>query len=136
MVDCIFCKIIAGEIPAARVYEDDEILAFLDIHPNTKGHTLIIPKAHVDDVREATPEQMVAVLKTVQRIAPAILLATESEGFNIAMNNGAAAGQVVLHWHTHLIPRTKEDGLQFWPEQAYAEGEALELAKKIQKYLV
>lgn len=136
MADCIFCKIIAGEIPAARIYEDDETLAFLDIHPNVKGHALIIPKSHVKDLREAAPAEMAAVLKTAQRIAPAILKATNSEGFNIAMNNGAAAGQVIFHWHVHLIPRTSDDGLKFWPEQSYADGEAVELAKKIQEHLV
>ncbi len=135
MADCIFCKIIAGEIPAARIYEDDETVAFLDIHPSAKGHTLIVPKSHVKDLLEAGPSEIAAVLKTAQRIAPAILKATNSEGFNIAMNNGAAAGQVVFHWHTHLIPRTTGDGLKFWPEKSYVDGEAEELGKKIQELL-
>lgn len=136
MVDCIFCNIITGEIPATRIYEDADTLAFLDIHPNTKGHTLIIPKVHVRDVREADTEQLLAVMKTVQKVAPAILAATGAQGFNLTTNTGRAAGQVIMHWHMHLIPRHDNDGLKFWPEQSYAEGEASELAHSIQKHLV
>ncbi len=136
MADCIFCNIITGEIPATRIYEDADTLAFLDIHPNTKGHTLIIPKVHVRDVREADTEQFLAVMKTVQKVAPAILAATGAQGFNLTTNTGRAAGQVIMHWHMHLIPRHDNDGLKFWPEQAYAEGESAALAKKVQEYLV
>lgn len=135
-MDCVFCKIVSGEIPAYRVYEDESTLIFLDIHPTTKGHVLVIPKVHVRDLQEASSTQVSAVMHAIQKIAPALVAATGAEGFNVIMNTGGVAGQVVFHWHTHVIPRFRGDGLTPWPGQAYPAGEAETLARNIQKNLL
>ncbi|WP_182200140.1 HIT family protein [Paraliobacillus salinarum] len=111
--DCIFCKIINGDIPSAKVYEDDDVFAFLDISQVTKGHTLVIPKTHVKDIYE-TPEQIASKLfARIPKIANAIEKAFQPEGINILSNTGEAAGQSVFHLHIHLIPRYgKKDGFR------------------------
>lgn len=136
MSDCVFCSIVAGAIPADRVYEDEHTLAFLDIAPNAKGHTLVIPKRHVSNVQEAKAADVAAVMNTVQRVAPAILQTVGSEGFNLITNTGSVAGQVVFHWHMHLIPRFPNDGIHFWPERPYEPGEAQILAQQIAEHVV
>ncbi|GAA0300836.1 histidine triad (HIT) family protein [Gracilibacillus halotolerans] len=103
--DCIFCKIINGEIPSAKVYEDEEVFAFLDISQVTKGHTLIIPKKHVENIYETTEEVASNLFARVPKIANAIKKAYNPVGINILNNNGTAAGQSVFHIHIHLIPR-------------------------------
>ncbi|MCP3033254.1 HIT family protein [Halobacillus sp. A1] len=113
--DCIFCKIISGDIPSAKVYEDEEVYAFLDISQVTKGHTLVIPKTHTQDIystNEQTAEQLFA---RVPKVAKAIKTAFQPIGMNLLNNNEEPAGQSVFHLHIHLIPRYgKEDG--FNPE--------------------
>ncbi|MFC4388666.1 HIT family protein [Gracilibacillus marinus] len=109
--DCIFCKIIAGDIPSAKVYEDEDVFAFLDISQVTKGHTLVIPKTHTKDIYETNEEIAAKVFSRVPKIANAIKKAFEPVGINILNNNEAPAGQSVFHLHIHLIPRYgKEDG--------------------------
>jgi histidine triad (HIT) family protein len=111
MSDCIFCKIINGEIPSAKVYEDENVLAFLDISQVTKGHTLVIPKVHKENVYELTDEIAANVFTAVPKIAKAIKSAYDPIGLNVLQNNGEAAGQSVFHFHMHLIPRFgKGDG--------------------------
>lgn len=111
MSDCIFCKIINGDIPSAKVYEDENVLAFLDISQVTKGHTLVIPKVHKENVYELPEETAANVFKTVPKIANAIKAAYDPIGLNVLQNNGEAAGQSVFHFHMHLIPRYgKGDG--------------------------
>ncbi|PAQ14431.1 HIT family protein [Bacillaceae bacterium SAOS 7] len=111
MSDCIFCKIIDGEIPSAKVYEDEHVYAFLDISQVTKGHTLIIPKEHKENVFELTSDQAACLFEVVPKIAQAIKKEFQVEGLNILNNNGAVAGQTVFHSHIHLLPRYgKEDG--------------------------
>ncbi|WP_047986153.1 HIT family protein [Ornithinibacillus californiensis] len=106
--DCIFCKIIAGEIPSAKVYEDEHVYAFLDISQVTKGHTLVIPKTHVKNIYE-TPSDVAGELFTrVPQIANAIKAAYKPVGMNLLNNNEAAADQSVFHLHIHLIPRYGE----------------------------
>ncbi len=102
---CIFCRIVAGDAPAHRVYEDDEVLVFMDIRPVSRGHTLIIPKEHFENLFEATEDAMAAVARTSVRIANAIKAVFEPDGVFVAQTNGAAAGQTVFHYHLHLIPR-------------------------------
>lgn len=111
--DCIFCKIINGDIPSAKVYEDDDVFAFLDISQVTKGHTLVIPKTHVKNIYE-TPEQIASKLfARIPKIAKAIEKTFQPEGINILSNTGEAAGQSVFHLHIHLIPRYgKKDGFR------------------------
>lgn len=121
--DCVFCKIIDGSIPAYKVYEDDETLAFLDIRPNNLGQTLVIPKDHTENIYTISPETLCRVTLTVQKVAVAIRNGSDVDGINIIMNNEPAAGQVIFHAHIHVIPRLNDDGLTFWPSKEYKEGE-------------
>jgi histidine triad (HIT) family protein len=109
--DCIFCKIVNGEIPCAKVFENEQVLAFLDISQVTKGHTLVIPKTHKENVFELTPELSQNIFKVVPNIANAIKKQFSPIGLNLLNNNGEHAGQSVFHFHLHLIPRYgKGDG--------------------------
>lgn len=108
--DCLFCKIVAGDIPAAKVYEDEHVLAFMDISQVTTGHTLIIPKVHTKDIYD-TPEDVASELfKRVPKISRAIKKAFNPAGINLLNNNEAPAGQSVFHLHIHLIPRYEDEG--------------------------
>ena len=129
--DCIFCKIVKGEIPCNKLYEDEKTLAFLDIGPVSKGHTLVIPKEHAVRIHELSKESSDALIKTVQKVSLAIEKAFNCD-FNILNNNGSKAGQVVNHIHFHIIPRTGEEGFKFnWPSEKYEEGENKEILGKI-----
>src|SRR3989338_4899982 len=114
MNDCLFCKIIAGELPSHKVFENDKTFAFLDIHPVNPGHTLVIPKNHSRDMEEATLEDVCNVMATIHRIAPGIMKAVGAEGYNVGLNNGRDAGQVVPHLHFHIMPRFAGDGHHLW----------------------
>jgi histidine triad (HIT) family protein len=136
MEDTIFAKIIRREIPAHIVYEDDETLAFLDIKPNNPGHTLVVPKAYSRNIFDISEESWLAVMRTARKLAPAIKDAVSADGINVAMNNEAAAGQVVFHTHVHLIPRHHEDGFKHFPPGEYTkEGEDKMIAEKIRTAL-
>ena len=135
MTDCIFCKIIKGEIPSYRLYEDDSVIAFLDIQPVNKGHTLIVPKKHSLDITDMEDEDITAVFTAAKKLAPAILKATGADGFNLGMNNKKAAGQLVMHSHLHIMPRFSNDGLRLWSGKAYKEGEADKVKESIIKVL-
>ena len=108
MSQCIFCKIINKEIPGHVVYEDEFVLAFLDISQSTKGHTLVIPKKHAQDVFSMTAEDMSHVFSIVPKLANALKTTFNCNGLNVVNNNGVAAGQTVFHYHVHLIPRYDE----------------------------
>lgn len=109
--DCIFCKIAAGDIPSAKVYEDDDVLAFLDLSQVTKGHTLVIPKNHEENIYELSEETAQKLFKVIPKISNAIKTAYNPIGLNMLNNNGEAAGQSVFHYHLHLLPRYgKGDG--------------------------
>lgn len=108
MSDCIFCKIVNGEIPASKVFENEHVVAFLDISQVTKGHTLVIPKVHKENLYELTPEIASEVFKVAPEIANAIKDAFHPVGLNVLNNNGEKAGQSVFHFHMHLIPRYGE----------------------------
>jgi len=101
----VFAKILRGELPAHKVYEDDQTLAFMDIMPRAKGHTLVIPKTPARNVLDATPEQLSACIQTVQKIARAVMKAFDAPGVTIQQFNESAGGQVVFHLHFHVIPR-------------------------------
>jgi len=132
MKDCVFCKIIKGDIPAQKVYENQHVLAFLDIAPTSPGHTLVVPKAHHENLITTPHDVACHCLDAIKKLAPAIVSATGTEGFNIGLNNGKAAGQAVFHTHFHIIPRIANDGLINWPHAKYKPGEA----DKIQKLIV
>lgn len=122
--DCVFCKIVKGELPCARVFETDDVLAFLDIAPVAPGHVLVIPKAHhrnLFDLPEAVGGRLFAALSPV---GAAVMAATGAAGLNVQINNNAAAGQVVFHAHAHLIPRHEGDGLRLWSGRPYADAAA------------
>jgi histidine triad (HIT) family protein len=111
MSDCIFCKIVNGEIPSAKVFENEHVFAFLDLSQVTKGHTLVIPKVHKENIFELTPEIASKVFEVVPQIANSIKKQFQPEGLNLLNNNGALAGQSVFHYHMHIIPRYgKGDG--------------------------
>lgn len=109
--DCIFCKIINGEIPAFTVYEDDTFKVILDRFPAAAGHVLIIPKAHYSDMFELPEEVAMKLYPLAQKIAKRVKEVTGAEGINIVQNNGAVAGQSVYHFHLHIIPRKMDDGI-------------------------
>jgi histidine triad (HIT) family protein len=135
--DCIFCKIIAKEIPADIVFEDAYTLAFLDIHPTSKGHTLIVPKEHHVSIYEIPDTALCDVMKTVKKLAIAAKKGLGADGVNITMNNEPAAGQIVFHAHIHMIPRFSKDGLHGFSHGApYPEKEALTIAEKIRAALL
>ena len=133
MTDCIFCKIINGEIPSTKIYEDKETYAFLDISPTNPGHTLVIPKRHSENFQEMTQNEIMAVFATAQQVAKAVVAGVNAEGYNLGMNNGKVAGQIVMHAHLHIIPRFPNDGLHHWPGKSYAEGQKEEVGKRIAK---
>lgn len=114
MSDCIFCKIVAEEIPSYKVYEDEYVLAFLDIHPTNPGHTLVIPKAHHKDFLDTPAELQAKMIQVIGKIAPAIMKAVGAEAFNLGVNNGAVAGQIIFHTHFHIMPRFTADGHKLW----------------------
>jgi histidine triad (HIT) family protein len=135
MPDCILCKIARNEIPSIRVYEDDATIALLDINPTSTGHTLVIPKEHVANIFEATPELWGRVQETVRKVAQAIEKSLQPDGVNLAMNNREHAGQVIDHIHVHIVPRTKGDGLKLWPHHPRSEDEGEPIAEKIRAAL-
>ncbi len=108
--DCIFCKIIAGEVPCFKLYEDDRVFAMMDINPFGDGHCLVITKAHAENLLNADPDDLAAVLPAAQLISRAVEAAMEPEGINLVQANGPAAGQTVQHFHTHIFPRRLNDG--------------------------
>jgi histidine triad (HIT) family protein len=134
MSDCIFCKIVAGEIPCTKVYEDDHVLSFMDINPISPGHTLIIPKRHCEAVREMSAEEAAALFRMVPALAAAVQDGLGAQGLNVLQNNGRVAGQAVDHLHVHLIPRWAEDGLGYrWPAKKADFAELAKQAGEIRK---
>ncbi len=114
MTDCIFCKIVSGEIPSEKVYEDDTIFAFLDIAPLNPGHTLVVTKEHYENALDVSDELLSAAIRTAKKIGNALKNAVRADAVNIVINNGKEAGQIVPHFHIHVIPRFKEDGCVSW----------------------
>ena len=137
MNSCIFCKIVAGEIPSIRVYEDADVLAFMDIGPLVKGHTLVIPKSHHNLISETPDDVLAKVIAVVRKVAQAQKVGLGTDGVNIHQANGAAAGQVVPHLHFHVVPRFHHDGHHWnWTPHPYADlSEASALASRIQSAL-
>ena len=131
MSNCIFCKIIAGEIPSYKVYEDGRVLAFLDINPVNPGHTLVVPKKHVANIEETDEETLCQVMKIVKKVGQSLKKNLGAPGYNVLENNDPVAGQVVPHLHFHVTPRLENDGLDLWPQKQYKENEAEEVLNKI-----
>jgi len=135
MNDCLFCKIIAKEIPSTAIFEDEHVYAFLDIKPVNPGHTLVVPKVHSSGFHDASKETLQALIFTTQRIANAIVAAGICEAFNLEENNGKIAGQVIPHLHLHIVPRQADDGLGHWPGVPYEEGRDSKIAEQIRASL-
>ena len=127
---------VAGQIPVTKIYEDDVILAFLDIGPLSDGHTLVIPKQHFEKLHDCPAELLGQVCSRLGKIAGAMAEAMQSDGYNLLCNNGSAAGQLVEHLHFHIIPRNVGDGVfRRWPSYKYPEGKAEAIAAKIRRNL-
>lgn len=109
--NCAFCKIVRGDLLAAKIHEDDHVLAFLDIAPWNKGHTLVIPKQHHNSITTVPPDDLHRMMEMAAPIGAALMRAVDADGFNLLLSNGQCAGQVVPHAHLHVIPRHPEDGL-------------------------
>ena len=135
MPDCLFCKIIAGEIPAEKVYEDDHVIAFLDINPINPGHTLVVPKTHTENIFSASPAVMRQVAEVLPKISQAVVAGVGAEACNIGINNGPISGQVIFHLHIHIMPRFSDDGHRLWHGKPYVEGEMQQVGKKIRAKL-
>ena len=136
MSDCIFCKIVRKEIPAEIVYENDHVVVFVDIKPINPGHLLVVPKAHSADLASASDEAVVAMTMAAREMGKAVMRAFEAPAFNIGVNNGRAAGQLVDHLHAHVIPRFEGDGHVHWHGGAYAEGEIAKVGQKLRQVLI
>jgi histidine triad (HIT) family protein len=135
MTDCVFCKIIAGDIPSLRVYEDGHVIAFLDIQPVNPGHTLVVPLAHYRDLSETPDEVCRHLFPAVKKIARAVVEATGAHGYNVGINTGPAAGQVIFHTHVHVMPRFEGDGLRHWTKKAILPEEMQRIAADMKKIL-
>lgn len=134
--DCIFCKILAVEIPAAVVYETDTFVAFLDIGPLAEGHLLVIPRDHYVYLIDMPPSTCADIAGALPKLGRALLAVTGAEAFNVLLNNGTVAGQAIDHAHFHLIPRTANDGLGYrWNAGTYPEGRIDEIAAAYQTAL-
>lgn len=128
--DCIFCKIAGGDIPSKTLYEDGQFRVILDLAPATKGHALIIPKEHYANIYEIPHETAAGVMKLAKTMAEQMTEKLGAKGFNLLQNNGEAAGQSVMHFHMHLIPRYDGDGQQLFREQPAVSQEELEEIKR------
>ncbi len=126
MSDCIFCKIIEGTIPCAKVYDQGGVFAFLDIAPVNKGHALVVPKKHHATLFDLPPDLGRELLTALKTVGQAVMRATGAAGLNLGMNNYEVAGQLVHHAHFHLIPRHAGDGLGLWTQHAYESGEEMQ----------
>ena len=125
MADCIFCKIASGEIPSNKVYEDDTCVAILDVCPVAKGHTLVIPKKHAQDLFALSETEASEIMKRVHHVAGLLREKLRPDGLNLMQNNGEAAGQTVMHFHMHAIPRFADDDIKINWHMPQADPETL-----------
>lgn len=135
MEDCIFCKIANKEIPADIIHEDEHSVSFLDLRPVNKGHALVIPKKHFNDLLETDDEDLAFLISEVKKIGQAVMSATGATGFNLGVNTRSAAGQVVFHTHFHVIPRYENDGLKMWPHSETTPQTRVEMVAEIKKFI-
>jgi histidine triad (HIT) family protein len=133
--DCIFCKIAGGEIPSRMILESKDFYAFMDINPVNEGHSLVIPKEHCENILDFPKAEETDLIEFIKKVAAAVTKAVNADGFNLGMNNGKAAGQLVFHAHFHIIPRFESDGLHPWPHKIIASQAMEEIHQKIIKNL-
>jgi len=132
--NCIFCKIIAGEIPSRTIYEDADFKVILDANPASKGHALILPKEHCANIYEISEELLSKAAKLAKKLAAHMTTLLNCDGFNLLQNNGEVAGQTVFHFHMHLIPRyvnMKNKDLLNWTHEEFTDSEQDEICEKI-----
>ncbi len=130
--DCIFCKLANGVFPTNKIYEDDDFTVILDASPANKGHSLILPKEHFDNLFEIDEEVAKKVLPLAKKIGAVLKTELNADGINVVQNNGTAAGQTVFHFHTHIIPRFNDDNVGLgWPQNEVDADEQAELAKTL-----
>ena len=134
-MDCIFCKIIEGELPSYKIYEDKRIISFLDINPINKGHLLVMPKEHHRNLADTPADLLKELIDKVQKLSRALTEAIGVKGFNVMVNNGKVAGQMVEHIHFHLIPRFENDNLHPWPGKTLTSEEMQRTAENIKKLI-
>jgi histidine triad (HIT) family protein len=129
--DCLFCRIVAGQAPAFVVLDEPPVMAFLDIRPLFAGHTLVVPRAHVDVLADLAPDLLAPYFATVQRLSAAMESVLGAAGSFVAVNNRVSQSQP--HLHTHVVPRNRKDGLRgfFWPRTRYGQGEAEAVAARL-----
>ncbi|MFZ5450055.1 MAG: HIT family protein [Thermodesulfobacteriota bacterium] len=135
MRDCIFCRIAAGEMPAVQIMDTPTVLAFLDIAPVHYGHTLVIPKAHYQNLLDLPDALWMEMGQVCRRVAQALRATLYAQGFNLGMNNFEAAGQVVFHAHLHVIPRYHSDGLHLFPQGDYQTGDMEKTGEQLRRAL-
>ncbi len=136
MDNCIFCRIISGEIPSRTAYEDDDFKVILDASPATRGHSLILPKKHCADIFEIPDDTLSAAAKLAKKLAPRLKQNLGADGINIVQNNGEAAGQTVFHFHIHMIPRYKDPSKDdpknlMWDHKEFSDDEYVEIVKAL-----
>ncbi|MAE63562.1 MAG: diadenosine tetraphosphate hydrolase [Phycisphaeraceae bacterium] len=130
--ECIFCRIVSGTIPCHRLYEDEDVLGFLDVGPVSRGHALIIPKGHWATLDQVPADVAAAAMRVAPRLSRAIMNATGAEAWNVLQNNGKLAHQAVDHVHFHIIPRTSDAGLEIgWPSGSLGDEDAAALVAAI-----
>ncbi len=136
-MECIFCKIIAGEIPALKVLDEELVLAFMDINPSSPGHMLVAPKRHAENIFEISEGDLAAVIKGVKRCANAVKEALKAEGITVLQLNGRASGQIVPHLHIHIIPRWEHDGLSIssWEMKPGDMEEIKDIARRVKEHI-
>jgi len=134
--DCVFCKIVRKELPSEVLYEDDHVLAILDINPIHYGHSLVIPKVHCSDFLSLPETCHASVMTAAQKVTSAIVRGLDLEGYNLFTNNGRIAGQSVFHFHLHITPRYPDDNIRFVLElKRYKNGEMATIAETIRRHL-
>lgn len=130
-MDCIFCKIVNGEIPSYKIFEDEKNLAFLDIAPTSYGHTLVIPKIHYKNLEEIPEGELQNLAVAIKKVGALLKEKLKISGYNITENNDPIAGQIVPHIHFHIVPRYEGDGLELWPQKKLSDEQAKEILLKV-----
>ena len=131
MQDCIFCKIINGEMPCYKIYEDDEVLSFLDISKDVEGHILVIPKKHCKNILDCDSETLNYLFEAVKKISNHLVDNCGYDGVNLLNCSDESAGQTVNHFHIHIIPRKKDDNLKVWPELKGSDADLAVVCEKL-----
>ena len=136
-MECIFCKIIDGEIPAIKVLDEELVIAFMDINPSNQGHMLVVPKKHAENIFEISESDLAATVKAVKSCANAVKEALNAEGITVLQLNGKASDQIIPHFHIHIIPRWENDGLPIsnWEMKTGDMEEIKDIARKVKEHI-